>query len=153
MRAGPWAGPAVAAAWRVDPHRHRRGRRFLLFGQFQPTLCDVNQNSALASGSYGARDLQALLCEAPIIFRLGPTRLSLQKSRSARDPILLIAASWEYEVVNVLAWQFLRIPCLLADLIMQFATYFWRSRQCHLNLMPFASSLQAAVARSDNAGN
>jgi hypothetical protein len=29
---------------------------------------------------------------------------------------------------------------------MQFLTYFWRFRQCHVNFMPFASSLQAAVA-------
>src|SRR5499425_422206 len=38
------------------------------------------------------------------------------------------------------------MPCWLADLIMQFLTYFWRFRQCHVNFMPFASSLQAAVA-------
>jgi putative tryptophan/tyrosine transport system substrate-binding protein len=31
------------------------------------------------------------------------------------------------------------MPCLLADLMMQFWTYFWRFRQCQLNFMPFAS--------------
>jgi hypothetical protein len=35
--------------------------------------------------------------------------------------------------------------CLVADLMMQFWTYFWRFRQCQLNLMPFASALHAAV--------
>src|SRR5438128_10298021 len=40
------------------------------------------------------------------------------------------------------------MPCWLADLMMQFLTYFWRFRQCHLNFMPFASSLHAAVAFS-----
>src|SRR6516162_10027654 len=37
-------------------------------------------------------------------------------------------------------------PCWLADLMTQFLTYFWRFRQCHLNFMPFASSLHATVA-------
>jgi hypothetical protein len=32
--------------------------------------------------------------------------------------------------------------------MMQFLTYFWRFRQCHLNFMPFASALHAAVAFS-----
>ena len=40
------------------------------------------------------------------------------------------------------------MPCWLADLMMQFLTYFWRFRQCHLNFMPFASALHAAVAFS-----
>src|SRR5215475_11901279 len=40
------------------------------------------------------------------------------------------------------------MPCWLADLMMQFLTYFWRFRQCHLNFMPFASSLHATVAFS-----
>src|SRR6266446_5945364 len=40
------------------------------------------------------------------------------------------------------------MPCWLADLMMQFWTYFWRFRQCQLNFMPFASSLHAAVAFS-----
>src|SRR5262249_1421091 len=40
------------------------------------------------------------------------------------------------------------MPCLLADLMMQFWTYFWRFRQCQLNFMPFASALHAAVAFS-----
>src|SRR5262249_42974210 len=40
------------------------------------------------------------------------------------------------------------MPCWLADLMMQFWTYFWRFRQCHLNFMPFASALHAAVAFS-----
>ena len=40
------------------------------------------------------------------------------------------------------------IPCLLADLLMQFWTYFWRFRQCQLNSMPFASDLHAAVVFS-----
>src|SRR5256885_10918848 len=40
------------------------------------------------------------------------------------------------------------MPCWLADLMIQFWTYFWRFRQCHLNFMPFASSLHAAVAFS-----
>src|SRR5262249_17906349 len=39
-------------------------------------------------------------------------------------------------------------PSLLAVLMMQFWTYFWRFRQCQLNFMPFASSLHAAVAFS-----
>ena len=40
------------------------------------------------------------------------------------------------------------MPCWLADLMMQFWTYFWRFRQCQLNFMPFASALHAAVAFS-----
>src|SRR5215510_4139984 len=40
------------------------------------------------------------------------------------------------------------MPCWLADLMMQFLTYFWRFRQCQLNFMPFASALHAAVAFS-----
>jgi len=32
--------------------------------------------------------------------------------------------------------------------MMQFRTYFWRFSQCHLNFMPFASTLHAAVAFS-----
>src|SRR5256886_13431819 len=40
------------------------------------------------------------------------------------------------------------MPALLADLMMQFWTYFWRFRQCQLNFMPFASALHAAVAFS-----
>jgi len=40
------------------------------------------------------------------------------------------------------------MPCRLADLMMQFWTYFWRFRQCQLNFMPFASALHAAVAFS-----
>src|SRR5215475_7274454 len=40
------------------------------------------------------------------------------------------------------------MPCLLADLMMQFWTYFWRFRQCQLNFMPFASALHAAVVFS-----
>src|SRR6516165_3389396 len=39
-------------------------------------------------------------------------------------------------------------PCWLADLMTQFLTYFWRFRQCHLNFMPFASSLHEAIAFS-----
>src|SRR5262249_2784710 len=40
------------------------------------------------------------------------------------------------------------MPCLLAVLMMQFWTYFWRFRQCQLNFMTFASALHAAVAFS-----
>src|SRR6516225_10273323 len=39
-------------------------------------------------------------------------------------------------------------PCWLADLMTQFLTYFWRFRQCHLNFMPYASSLHEAIAFS-----
>src|SRR5215510_2866386 len=49
---------------------------------------------------------------------------------------------------TVLRTSQMSMPCWLADLMMQFWTYFWRFRQCHLNLMPFASSLHAAVAFS-----
>src|SRR6266516_5487720 len=42
----------------------------------------------------------------------------------------------------------MRTPSLLAVLMMQFWTYFWRFRQCQLNFMPFASALHAAVAFS-----
>jgi len=44
--------------------------------------------------------------------------------------------------------MFTLTPSLLAVLMMQFWTYFWRFRQCQLNFMPFASSLHAAVAFS-----
>src|SRR5262249_12735427 len=44
--------------------------------------------------------------------------------------------------------SWMSMPCWLADLMMQFLTYFWRFRQCHLNFMPFASSLHATVAFS-----
>src|SRR5215471_13615336 len=37
---------------------------------------------------------------------------------------------------------------LIAILMMQLLTYFWRFRQCQLNFMPFASALHAAVAFS-----
>src|SRR5262249_14730910 len=40
------------------------------------------------------------------------------------------------------------MPCLLADLMMQFWTYFSRFRKCQLSFMPFASALHAAVAFS-----
>src|SRR5262249_35665926 len=52
------------------------------------------------------------------------------------------------ELFNLLRTFQMSMPCSLADLMMQFWTYFWRFRQCHLNLMPFASSLHAAVAFS-----
>src|SRR6266480_5729594 len=42
----------------------------------------------------------------------------------------------------------MRTPSLLAVLMMQFWTYFWRFRQCQLNFMPFASALHAAVTFS-----
>jgi len=51
-------------------------------------------------------------------------------------------------IFTVLRISPMSMPCLLADLIMQFATYFWRFGQCHLNFMPFASALHAAVAFS-----
>src|SRR5215469_9481743 len=44
--------------------------------------------------------------------------------------------------------SWMTMPCWLADLMMQLLTYFWRFRQCHLNFMPFASALHAAVAFS-----
>src|SRR5262249_59568639 len=50
--------------------------------------------------------------------------------------------------LNALLTSRMSMPCWLADLMMQFLTYFWRFRQCHLNFMPFASSLHATVAFS-----
>src|SRR5262249_36340979 len=52
-------------------------------------------------------------------------------------------------IIFIALWTSLTsMPCWLADLMMQFLTYFWRFRQCHLNFMPFASSLHATAAFS-----
>src|ERR1700746_3217109 len=51
-------------------------------------------------------------------------------------------------IFTVLRTCQMSMPCWLADLMMQFLTYFWRFRQCQLNFMPFASTLHAAVAFS-----
>ena len=70
-------------------------------------------------------------------YRLPLENTKVQSSMSSRGSSLIFTA---------LRISEMSMPCCLADLIMQFATYFWRFRQCHLNFMPFASSLQAAVA-------
>jgi hypothetical protein len=79
---------------------------------------------------------------------------------SARDPSyrwrllentkLQSSTSWldRSFIFTALRTSQMSMPCLLADLMMQFWTYFWRFRQCQLNFMPFASDLHAAVAFS-----
>src|SRR5262249_29522052 len=57
--------------------------------------------------------------------------------------------SWLGRSFTALRTSQMFMPCCwLANLMMQFLTYFWRFRQCHLNFMPFASSLHATVAFS-----
>src|SRR5256885_16335687 len=79
---------------------------------------------------------------------------------SARDPSyrwrllentkLQSSTSWldRSFIFTALRTSQMSMPCLLADLMMQFLTYFWRFRQCQLNFMSFASTLHAAVAFS-----
>src|SRR6266481_2733087 len=82
--------------------------------------------------------------------RLECAKTQSYRSRLLENTKLQSSMSWlgRSFIFTALRISQMSMPCWLADLMMQFWTNFWRFRQCHLNFMPFASSLQAAVAFS-----
>src|SRR6266436_6692122 len=72
-------------------------------------------------------------------------RLGLLENTKVQSSMSWLGRSFIFTALRI---SQMSMPCRLADLMMQFLTYFWRFRQCHLNFMPFASSLHAAVAFS-----
>ena len=67
-------------------------------------------------------------------------RLRLLENTKLQSSMSCLGSSFIFTALRI---SQMSMPCWLADLKMQFWTYFWRFRQCHLNFMPFASSLHA----------
>src|SRR5262252_7238196 len=89
-------------------------------------------NSATSLTDQGARAAQSY-------------RLRLLENTKLQSSMSWLGKSFIFTALRI---SQMSMPCLLADLMMQFWTYFWRFRQCQLNFMPFASALHAAVAFS-----
>src|SRR6516165_8441846 len=89
-------------------------------------------NSATSLTDQGARAAQSY-------------RLRLLENTKLQSSMSWLGRSFIFTALRI---SQMSMPCLLADLMMQFLTYFWRFRQCQLNFMPFASALHAAVAFS-----
>ena len=76
-------------------------------------------------------------------------RLRLLENTKLQSSMSSLGSSFIFTALRI---SEMSMPCWLADLIMQFLTYFWRFRQCHLNFILFASSLQLVAYAKGNPG-